>query len=154
MQAMVSGMFGIIAATRSPLPMPAAFKACCSRGDQRPQLIPGHARLRLVLAAEDQRVAASRVPQQVFGEIQCRIGKEPGLEHASPWISARVAPLADDAAMVPDRRPEIGALGNRPVVERIIVCKALGKALFAPVDELLHRRLVDELAGRYPKRPI
>ena len=31
MRAMVSGRFGIIAATRSPTPTPAARSACCSR---------------------------------------------------------------------------------------------------------------------------
>ena len=107
MTATASGMFGSIAATRSPTPTPAARIACCRRETSARSSSQRQPPLDLVLAAEDERRLRARVLQQVLREIQPRVGKEARLPHRrGPRRSAPLALLADDAAEIPDEVPE------------------------------------------------
>ncbi len=68
--AIVSGMFGMSPATRSPGPMPRARKACCSRETRRVELAPGEPGLDLVLAAEDDGVAVVVPAEEILREVE------------------------------------------------------------------------------------
>ena len=112
--AIASGMFGSMAATRSPTPTPDAFIACCRRETSACSCAPGQLAGRLVLAPEDDCGAVVGAAQQVLGEIEPGVGKELGAGHLVGIDQDAGALIADHAAKVPDKFPERGALRDRP----------------------------------------
>jgi hypothetical protein len=85
--------------------------------DQRAQLVPRQHTFNLVLAAEDDRLRAAALLQEVFREVQLRVGEELCARHLVAVDQHPLATLADDAAIIPDERPEGLAVVDRPVVE-------------------------------------
>ena len=90
----------------------------------------------LVLAAEDHRGLVVAAAQQVLGVVEPRLGEPLRAGHAVT-VDQRVfaARLGDDAAEVPEGRPEIAGRADRPVVERRIVGEAHAVASFDEVGE-------------------
>ena len=121
MTAIVSGMFGSIAATRSPTPIPAARIACCRRETSARKLVPGEPPLDLVLAAEDDRGLGASRPKQVFGEIQPRVGEEARLAHRVAVAAIRRPPFSPMTPQKSQTRSQNAAgVADRPGVQRLV----------------------------------
>src|SRR3546814_4949839 len=75
----------------------------------------------LVLAPEHDGVAVAVAAQQVLGEVQAGVRKEPGTRHGVAVDQAAAALVADHPAEVPDRFPEILAAVDRPAPEPVVI---------------------------------
>ena len=124
MAAMVSGMFGISAATRSPGSTPRSAKRLLQTRDQRVEVAPRQSRLDPIFAAKDERVGIVVTAKHVLGIVETGVGEEPRSRHLVEVGRAALALLADNRAEVPDEVPEGRGVLDRPAVERIVVCQA------------------------------
>src|SRR3546814_5003276 len=73
---------------------------------------------------------------QVLGEVQPGIGKEAGTRHlVGIHHRAPALGVGDDAAEIPHRRPEAFKVGDRPVIEIVIVLEVESALLPQPLQE-------------------
>ncbi len=70
------------------------------------QLSPAHTALDFVLAPEDEGRLFRHMRDDILGKIQPRFGEEAGSGHAVAGEVGSGTLVADDAAIVPQRRPE------------------------------------------------
>ena len=149
-----SGMLGIIAATRSPCLTPSETKSCCRR--ETSAWSSSQERRRSTLSSPLKTMASPepRLAQQVFGEVQPRVGKERRARHPVAVDKHAFALLADDAAEIPEQAPEILAVVDRPAVQLGIG----GEGRAGPGGSLDHegrdRRLCDTVWRRHPERHV
>src|SRR5690606_962990 len=106
----------------------------------------------LILAAEDDRLTLPRMLQQVFREIEPRIGKEGGTGHPVAIHQRASAPLSDDTAKIPNQRPERLGLLDRPPVEASVIRKCTAGDACRLFHETRHRSIGNSLTRGRPKR--
>ena len=113
----VSGMLGIMAATRSPALTPCARSSCCSRETSS------------CSSSQDRRrstLSSPRKTMRVAGAARCAAGsrrssgarrERSGRPASGRRRPAALALVADDAAEIPDQAPERLAILDRPAVQ-------------------------------------
>ncbi len=117
---------------------------------QRP---PAHASPHLVLAPEYQGVAVVAPAQEVFGEVELRIGEEAGARHlVAVHQHALPARHRLHAAELPDAQPEFLRLGDRPSPQAVMVGRGDAEARGGEMHERRHVRGGDAVRRWGPKR--
>ena len=113
-----SGRLGSHAATRSPGPTPSSSSAAARAATSRTQLAAA-ALLAVagLVVADDRRLVARPPGEEVLGHVEVGVGEEPGGRHVVVGDDHLDAAAADDAALVPDRGPELRRLFDRPAVQ-------------------------------------
>ena len=124
MAATVSGMFGIIPATRSPTPTPSALRACCSRDTSAESCANDQPILALILATKHQGVAVVGPAQQVLSEIDLGVREEGGPRHGVEIDGAPAAFFADYPTEIPKLIPEQIRVLDAPSVEIAVSLQA------------------------------
>ena len=92
--------------------------------DGRNQLCMRNAPRDLVFATKDQRIAGvvgRPAGEQVFREVEARVGEPARPGHAVAVDERALAAHADNAGVVPQRAPERFLVGHRPAPERRII---------------------------------
>ena len=70
-----------------------------------------------LVVADDGRLVARPPGEEVLGHVEVGVGEEPGGRHVVVGDDHLDAAAADDAALVPDRGPELRRLFDRPAVQ-------------------------------------
>ena len=117
MPAMVSGMLGSIAATRSPCFDAERAQRLLQARDQRAQLVPGQPALDLVLAAEDDRVARPGFRSRFSAKFSRASGKKraPGIRSPSTSARSPFSPMTPQKSQT--RSQNAAAIVDRPAMQ-------------------------------------
>ena len=151
MAAIASGMFGIIAATRSPLATPSETNNCCRRDTSA---CSSSQLTRRSTLSSPRKTIASEGPvflQEVFGKVDVGIREEHRARHLVAVGNHAFALLADDAAIVPQQRPERFPLFDRPGVQVAKRREVQAGGRGSNTHEVGHRRCGGAFPGRRPK---
>jgi hypothetical protein len=127
------------------------MKASRKTRDFRAELVVAQDSVPLILAIEDERVAATALPENVLREVEPRIGEEPRSRHPLHADRDSLTPMPDDAAEVPHGAPELERLRDREIVQRTIVGHTRA-AVAEMTHEMGYARPLDAFAGRGPER--
>ncbi len=125
-------------------------------GDTGAQLAPAQLRLQPILAPEDDGVVIRRpAAQRVLGVVDPRRRKEAGARHPLGIDQERrLALVADDAGKVPQLRPELRRLLDRPAIKVIVAEAHPAEAPRHRIGKARKRQLRDRRRVGRPDRPL
>ncbi|MNZ69545.1 hypothetical protein D3C78_878490 [compost metagenome] len=105
-----------------------------------------------IFAKGDHRHGAVATTQQVFGKVQCRVGKPLGIGHLRAFTQHRAGRLAEgDREEVDNGLPEIRTPVDAPLVQGRVVGEGQAVLLIAEAPKGIHAGLADTFGAGLPE---